>query len=80
VEGEFEAMVWLGLALAGTPCPEGEVIHSFMVGIRTQHPDDEEESVRVLSELIQPYMRAALDASVCAPDENSASQESDANE
>jgi hypothetical protein len=80
VDGEFDAMVWPGLVIARTPCEEGEAIHSFMIGIRTAYPDDEEESVRVLSELSQPYMRAALDASVCAPDENSASQDSDANE
>jgi hypothetical protein len=70
VDGEFEAMVWPGFAIAGTSCRPGENINSFTVGIRADYPEDEEESVRVLSALIQPFMRAAVDSSICEPGDN----------
>ncbi len=68
VDGEFEAMVWPGFAIAGTACEPGEMIDWFTVGLRVEHPDDDDESVRVLSELIQPFMQAAVEKSACRPD------------
>jgi hypothetical protein len=67
VNGEFDALAWPGLTIAHTPCEPGTVLHAFMVAIQADHPDDEEESVRILSDLIQPLMRAAVDASQCDP-------------
>jgi hypothetical protein len=72
VEGEFEAMVWPDFAIAGTSCePEERVnISSFTIGIEAEHPEDDEESVRALSELIQPFMKAAIEQSICTPGDN----------
>jgi hypothetical protein len=70
VEGEYEAMVWPGFAIAGTSCEPGTSIHSFTIGIQAEYPEDDEESVRALSELIQPFMRAAVEQSVCTPGSN----------
>ncbi|MGP3968130.1 hypothetical protein [Streptomyces sp. 6N223] len=79
VDGEYEAMVWPGYALAGTSCrpSPGAITNSFTLVLRAEHPDDEEESVQVLSALIQPYMRAALTHSQCEPGPNPASGYSD---
>ncbi|MEO3750871.1 hypothetical protein [Streptomyces sp. B6B3] len=76
VEGEFDAMVWPGFVLAGAACEPGEgvPINSFTVGITAEYPEDDEESVRALSELIQPFMRAALEQSLCTPGDNPASE------
>jgi hypothetical protein len=70
VEGEFEAMAWPGFVVAGTSCRPGAIIDSFTVGIVADYPEDDEESVRVLSDLIQPFTRAAVDNSQCEPGNN----------
>lgn len=72
VDGEYEAMVWPGLAVVGTSCrPSSEPLatDSLTIGIGTTY-DDEEESVEILSQLVQPYMRAALERSLCEPGPN----------
>lgn len=76
VDGPYDAMVWPGLALAGTPCEPGEAvaIGSFTIAVEAAYPEDDEESVRVLTELIQPLMAAALEQSVCTPGENPRSE------
>lgn len=70
VSGDFNAMVWPGLAMAQTPCTipgtHHNLLESFMVVIHSAHPDNDEESVEVLSQLIQPYMAAAIEGVPCA--------------
>ncbi|GAB2906866.1 hypothetical protein [Streptomyces mayteni] len=61
VPGDYNAVVWPGVAMAQVPCPPENMISSFMVVLRAEYPEDEEESARVLSDLIEPYMAAALD-------------------
>lgn len=73
VSGEFEAMAWPGFAIAGTSCEPGQIIHSFTVGLGASHLADDAESVETFAALIQPFMAAAVDASVCSPGDNPAS-------
>ena len=49
-------------------------IGSFTIAVEAAYPEDDEESVRVLTELIQPLMAAALEQSVCTPGENPRSE------
>ncbi|WP_158708031.1 hypothetical protein [Streptomyces sp. NRRL F-2890] len=70
VAGEFEAMVWPGLAVAKAPCTvpvnsDHNMMEGFLVYLQVSHPKDDEESVEVLSRLIQPYMAAAIDGVPC---------------
>ncbi|MGW7292705.1 hypothetical protein ACWGIB_10010 [Streptomyces xiamenensis] len=71
VSGEFNAMVWPGVAMAQAPCTinvneNHSMTESFMISLEMAHPDNAEESVEVLSELIQPYMAAAIEGVPCA--------------
>ncbi|MFR9724311.1 hypothetical protein ACL02R_13235 [Streptomyces sp. MS19] len=70
VAGEYEALVWPGFVMAKAPCTVGDdesaIIRSFTVAVQVQHPEDGEESKRILSEFIQPYMAALLDQIPCA--------------
>jgi hypothetical protein len=41
------------------------MMEGFLVYLQVSHPEDDEESVEVLSQLIQPYMAAAIDGVPC---------------
>jgi len=60
VPGAYEAMVWPGVAIAEAPCEIPEIMEQLTVALRVEYPKDEEESERVLGELIQPFMEGAL--------------------
>ncbi|MEV8117448.1 hypothetical protein AB0O69_21510 [Streptomyces xiamenensis] len=70
VSGAFNAMVWPGVAMAQAPCTiavseSHHMTESFMISLEMTHPEGDEESVEVLSQLIQPYMAAAIDGVPC---------------
>ncbi|MDB1087913.1 hypothetical protein PJ985_10080 [Streptomyces sp. ACA25] len=65
VEGEFDAWVWPGSAMATTPCTVPGTLKDFTLVIDAKYPKDPEESERVLAELIQPYMQAAVARAPC---------------
>ncbi|MGK5531400.1 hypothetical protein [Streptomyces sp. URMC 129] len=74
VPGEFDALVWPGVAMAKAPCTVPGVLSSnridtLLVTLETDHPGDDDESVRVLSDLIQPLMTEALKATPCQENE-----------
>ncbi|MFB4193476.1 hypothetical protein [Streptomyces carpaticus] len=76
VPGEFNARVWPGLALAQAPCtvsmsPGHNEMESFLVYLQVAHPKNEEQAVEVLSDVIQPYMAAAIEGVPCAEREGS---------
>ncbi|RKN45758.1 hypothetical protein D7294_04675 [Streptomyces hoynatensis] len=60
VPGDYRAMVWPGVAIAQAPCEIPEITDSLTVALRVEYPRDDEESERVLAELIQPFMAGAL--------------------
>ncbi len=71
VPGEFDAVVWPGVAMATAPCavpgPGGHTyIDQLTLVLETEHPGIEDESVRVLSEVIQPLFAGVLEMTPCA--------------
>lgn len=65
VPGRYEAMVWPGLAVGGIECEPGHALLSFSVSVKAVHPEDDAESVRMLSRLIQPLIHEGLENSLC---------------
>ncbi|WP_326599666.1 hypothetical protein [Streptomyces sp. NBC_01803] len=70
VPGDFEAVVWPGVAMAKAPCTlpgigGSNTIETLMVVLQAEHPGGDDESKQVLSELIQPFMAGTLDMVAC---------------
>ncbi|WP_216355935.1 hypothetical protein [Streptomyces sp. MP131-18] len=70
VSGEFEAVVWPGVAMATAACavpgPGGHnYIDQLTLVLETEHPGDEDESRRVLADVIQPLFAGALEMTPC---------------
>ncbi|MFF2373139.1 hypothetical protein ACFVUW_01975 [Streptomyces xiamenensis] len=71
IDGEFEARIWPGVAVAKAPCtvsltPGQNSMETYTIFLKSAYPKDDEESVEVLSQLIQPYMAAAIEGVPCA--------------
>ncbi|RKN45759.1 hypothetical protein [Streptomyces hoynatensis] len=70
VEGEFDAFVWPHVAMATAPCHLDSgagfnTIETLTLALTADSPGDDDESVRVLSELIQPFMAATVEMTAC---------------
>ncbi len=70
VPGDHQAIVWPGVAMATVPCTipgiaGANFIETLTIVLEAEHPGDDEESERVLSELIQPFMAATYDMVAC---------------
>ncbi|MDT0445864.1 hypothetical protein [Streptomyces johnsoniae] len=71
VSGEFEAVVWPGVAMATAACavpgPGGHnYIDQLTLVLEAEHPGDADESRRVLADVIQPLFAGALAMTPCA--------------
>ena len=70
VSGDFEALVWPHAAMASTPCHVPSAggnyfIRQLTLALVADSPSDEEESVQVLSEVIQPFMAQTMAMTPC---------------
>ncbi|ARQ69664.1 hypothetical protein CAG99_13000 [Streptomyces marincola] len=70
VEGEHEALVWPGVAMAKAPCAvtgaEGHnTIDTLALVLEAEHPGGDDESREVLAGVIQPLFAGVLDMTPC---------------
>ncbi|WP_159029834.1 hypothetical protein [Streptomyces marincola] len=69
VPGEFEAVVWPGLAVASAPCAapgiSGHAFETLTLVLEAEHPGDDDESREVLAGVIQPLFAGVLEMTPC---------------
>ncbi|WP_129841632.1 hypothetical protein [Streptomyces sp. RFCAC02] len=63
-DGTYEVRVWPGVAMARMECHAIDIV-SVMLTLEAPYPEDDEESVRVLSDLIDPFMDATMQLIPC---------------
>jgi hypothetical protein len=69
VPGEYDARVWPQVAMATDGCAWEGREDGYTMALYSFYPDDDDESIRVLSRLIQPYMRAIVESAPCVSNE-----------
>ncbi|RKN45757.1 hypothetical protein D7294_04670 [Streptomyces hoynatensis] len=74
VDGEFDAVVWPHVAMATAPCVVPNVegnnyIETLTLVLSADSPGDDDESVRLLSSLIQPFMAETVEMTPCEENE-----------
>lgn len=75
VPGEFAAFVLPHVAAASAPCHvpnfgDYYIIRELRLVLAVEAPEDDEESMRVLSEMIQPFMAEAVAMTPCQENED----------
>jgi hypothetical protein len=66
IAGEYNALVWPGVAMASAKCSWQGYTDGYTLALWASHPEGD-ESKEVLSDLIQPYMRATVESIPCEP-------------
>ncbi|MGP3968132.1 hypothetical protein [Streptomyces sp. 6N223] len=67
VAGKYDALVWPEWVMASAPCTWEDYTEGYTVALRASYPEDDEESERVLADLIQPLMDAIVKSAPCVP-------------
>jgi hypothetical protein len=65
VPGKFEALAWPGAAIGYGDCTMDDGREGYTLQIGADHPEDDDESMRVLGELLQSLMHATVDTFDC---------------
>ncbi|WP_129841634.1 hypothetical protein [Streptomyces sp. RFCAC02] len=72
-DGAYEVRVWPGVAMARMECHANQLV-SVTLTVEAPYPEDDEESVRVLSDLIEPFMDATMQLIPCEEFEEEAGE------